>query len=134
MKKSYAAFMNPEHSDRAETRGVGQRAGEQGELERMIGLSRQYDFFSMKGDVTSLIVDGNKMTAHFQGSMAGFPAQSFTFLLRPRGRPVEAQLEGQRRGQRYARQVRVIDVVGSPRPTGPRPPSTMCRFERSRVE
>lgn len=80
VKKSYAAFMNPNIpiGPKLEVSVNGQ--ANKGELERMIGLSRQYDFFSMKGDVTSLSVDGNKMTAHFQGSMAGFPAQSFTYF------------------------------------------------------
>ncbi len=79
VKRSYAAFMNPNLplGPKLEVSVNGQ--ANRGELARMIGLSRQYDFFSMKGDVVSVSVDGNAMTARFHGSMAGFPAQSFTY-------------------------------------------------------
>ncbi len=80
VKKSYAAFMNPSLPIGPKLEVSVNGAANRGELQRMLGLSRQYDFFSMKGDVVSVNVNGNSMTARFQGTMAGFPAQSFTYF------------------------------------------------------
>ena len=66
----------------------------------------------MKGDVTSLIVDGNKMTAHFQGRWPASRLRASLTSTSARAACGKYNWKGQRRGQRYARQVRVIDVVG----------------------
>ncbi|GAB10879.1 hypothetical protein GOARA_063_00780 [Gordonia araii NBRC 100433] len=79
VKRSYAAFMNPSLPIGPKLEVSVNGAANRGELQRMLGLSRQYDFFSMKGDVVSVNVSGNTMTARFHGTMAGFPAQGFTY-------------------------------------------------------
>ncbi|GED97677.1 hypothetical protein [Gordonia crocea] len=80
VKKSYAAFMNPSLPIGPKLEVSVNGAANRGELQRMLAQSRQYDFFSMQGDVVSVTVSGNTMSARFQGSMAGFPAQSFTYF------------------------------------------------------
>ncbi|MFT4202221.1 hypothetical protein [Gordonia sp. (in: high G+C Gram-positive bacteria)] len=80
VKKSYAAFMNPSLPIGPKLEVSVNGAQNRGELQRMLNQSRQYDFFSMQGDVVAVNVTGNTMTARFHGTMAGFPAQSFTYF------------------------------------------------------
>lgn len=79
VKRSFAAFMNPSLPMGPKLEVSVNGAANRGELQRMMDQSRQHDFFSMKGDVVAVNVSGNAMNARFQGSMAGFPVQSFTY-------------------------------------------------------
>lgn len=78
--KSYMAFMNPRLPIGPKLEVSVNGAANRGELQRMLDQSRQMDFFSMQGSVVSVTVNGNSMTARFHGTMAGFPAQSFTYF------------------------------------------------------
>jgi len=76
LEKQYAGFWNP-NVPLAPKYAVSYRGDTpevQRELKKVMANAQTMDFFSIKGRLTTVTINGDRMTARGNGVMAGFPA------------------------------------------------------------